>query len=464
MTLHEPSGPKELNAPQAMPEVPAIGLAVMTLAQGAATSAVQDAPAATFGQAKPQTPSTSQTRYPVSFTGSGSEYFRIWIVNLLLTIVTLGIYYPWAALRKRRYFYNNTHVAGHSFDFHGSPTSMLRGYALMAVLFVLYTVVGQFSPTMGLVVLLAIGCLYPALVWAGQRFRLSQTSWRGLRFGFTGSMAGAYKALVAPALLMALGVGLLALSGLMAPELDSTGPVSTQAEEAAEKTSAIAATFVSLGMLVVVASWPLLLWSIKRYQHKHLALGSVRSSFDAGVGPFYGAHIKAVLLTTLVASIVGIVAAVVLGVLGVAGGILGSVLGAGTGSGGLGSSMVLFAVLMVLAIVAFYLFVAFVPQPFITSRLQNLVWNRTTSTKIGFESKLRFRTLFGLGIKNWLLMVLTLGFYWPFAAVAMAKARLEAVTVLAPHGLDSMERGTDGASQDAVGDAAVDLFGVDIGM
>ena len=26
------------------------------------------------------------------FTGSAAEYFRIWIVNLLLTIVTLGIF------------------------------------------------------------------------------------------------------------------------------------------------------------------------------------------------------------------------------------------------------------------------------------------------------------------------------------------------------------------------------------
>ena len=40
------------------------------------------------------------TDYPVRFVGTGSEYFRIWIVNLLLTIVTLGIYSAWAKVRR----------------------------------------------------------------------------------------------------------------------------------------------------------------------------------------------------------------------------------------------------------------------------------------------------------------------------------------------------------------------------
>ena len=48
----------------------------------------------------------------IQFTGSGSEYFKIWIVNVLLTIVTLGIYSAWAKVRRLRYFYNNTRFAG----------------------------------------------------------------------------------------------------------------------------------------------------------------------------------------------------------------------------------------------------------------------------------------------------------------------------------------------------------------
>src|SRR5690348_9519846 len=51
-------------------------------------------------------------RLSIRFSGGGGEYFRIWIVNLLLTIVTLSLYYPWAKVRKLRYFYGNTVVDG----------------------------------------------------------------------------------------------------------------------------------------------------------------------------------------------------------------------------------------------------------------------------------------------------------------------------------------------------------------
>ncbi len=63
------------------------------------------------------------TRPPeqLHFTGTGAGYFGIWIVNLLLTIVTLGIYSAWAKVRRLQYFYRHTEIAGSSFDFHGSP-------------------------------------------------------------------------------------------------------------------------------------------------------------------------------------------------------------------------------------------------------------------------------------------------------------------------------------------------------
>ncbi|OYZ81700.1 MAG: hypothetical protein B7Y03_12095 [Polaromonas sp. 24-62-144] len=47
-------------------------------------------------------------RHRVSFTGSGGDYFRLWLSNLLLTLVTLGIYTPWARRRRIQYFFRNT--------------------------------------------------------------------------------------------------------------------------------------------------------------------------------------------------------------------------------------------------------------------------------------------------------------------------------------------------------------------
>ena len=39
---------------------------------------------------------------PFTFTGNAREYFRIWIVNLFLSIVTLGIFYVvWMFVQSR---------------------------------------------------------------------------------------------------------------------------------------------------------------------------------------------------------------------------------------------------------------------------------------------------------------------------------------------------------------------------
>lgn len=51
-------------------------------------------------EAPPQAQAEIRVR-PFSFTGSAGEYFRIWIVNIALSIVTLGIYSAWAKVRTK---------------------------------------------------------------------------------------------------------------------------------------------------------------------------------------------------------------------------------------------------------------------------------------------------------------------------------------------------------------------------
>ena len=51
---------------------------------------------------------------PISFQfkGRAGEYFRIWIVNTLLSVVTLGVYSAWAKVKRLRYFYGSTFLDG----------------------------------------------------------------------------------------------------------------------------------------------------------------------------------------------------------------------------------------------------------------------------------------------------------------------------------------------------------------
>src|SRR5258706_2352402 len=70
-------------------------------------------------------PQAPAVRHQFRFEGSGREYFKIWIVNLALSIVTLGIYSAWAKVRSKRYFYGNSYIGEHAFEYHGSPLGIL---------------------------------------------------------------------------------------------------------------------------------------------------------------------------------------------------------------------------------------------------------------------------------------------------------------------------------------------------
>ena len=130
---------------------------------------------------------------PLRFTGRGTEYFGVWIVNLLLTIVTLGVYSAWAKVRRLQYFYRHTELAASSFDFHGSPVKILIGRAVALVMLVAYNYSARVRSPLTIVVILIIALAMPWLLRNSFRFRLFNTSWRGTRFHFRGSVAGSYR-------------------------------------------------------------------------------------------------------------------------------------------------------------------------------------------------------------------------------------------------------------------------------
>ena len=93
----------------------------------------------------PQSPKTlaldNAIIHPFTFTGNTKEYFKIWIVNGLLTIITLGIYSAWAKVRNKQYLYNNTWVKGASFEYHGKPTKILLAYFIALGLILVYELI-----------------------------------------------------------------------------------------------------------------------------------------------------------------------------------------------------------------------------------------------------------------------------------------------------------------------------------
>ena len=298
----------------------------------------------------------------MTFTGTGPEYFRIWIVNLALTIATLGIYSAWAKVRRLQFFYRHTRLAGAGFDYHGDPIAILKGRLIALVLFGLYSSMGYVGTWMTLVILVIFAVLLPWLLGRSLRFRLHNSSYRGLRFRFHGTTKQAYWIFLAMPLLMVVTLFLL-------------GP----------------------------------LWHhrLKRYQFGNAAYGRTRFSTSAEVGEFYVAHIFAAMLMggLLTLLIVGIAIAAV-------------------ASGGLqpggepGDDMPSW---FLPAVFVGYILAFVGGQAITTARIQNAVWNRARLGSLGFLCELSVLRVFWIQLSNLLATLLTLGFFRPFAQVRLAR-------------------------------------------
>lgn len=132
-------------------------------------------------------------RTPIQFTGNGREYFGIWIVNVMLTIVTLGIYSAWAKVRNRQYFYGNTLLDDNNFQYLANPVTILKGRIIAFFALVAWNLASQFSPILSSLMLLGFIPLFPWVLSRSLRFNAINTSYRGVRFNFTGSYLGAAK-------------------------------------------------------------------------------------------------------------------------------------------------------------------------------------------------------------------------------------------------------------------------------
>jgi uncharacterized membrane protein YjgN (DUF898 family) len=144
------------------------------------------------------------------FHGTGSEYFGIWIVNILLTIVTLGIYSAWAKVRRNRYFYGNLELMGSRFDYHARGGQILKGRLIVFGALIIFNILTNIFPPIGFVTSLIILIALPFLVARGLRFSTRVTSYRNVRFNFVGTAGGAFKAVILGPILTVVTIGLLA--------------------------------------------------------------------------------------------------------------------------------------------------------------------------------------------------------------------------------------------------------------
>ena len=125
-----------------------------------------------------------------TFTGTWLGYYRVWITGALFTVLTLGLYAPWARVRNRRYLYGHTRLGEDPFDYRANPWRLLAGQLLVATLVALWFVSPLVRPWLPLALLGAGALFFPWLVTRSLRFKARSTVWRGLRFDFRGGAFG----------------------------------------------------------------------------------------------------------------------------------------------------------------------------------------------------------------------------------------------------------------------------------
>ena len=347
-------------------------------------------------------PGPALRRHRPEFTGETMEYFGIWIVNLVLSVLTLGIYSAWAKVRSHRYLYANTRMDGAPFEYLADPITILKGrliaYALLIVLgvSVKLQMLWVFIP-----LYLLLFATFPWLIQLGLRFRARYSAWRGLRFRFEGSVGDAY------------------INFMLLP---------------------IASLF-TLHLLL-----PYVVMQQQKYAMGWHSYGGRKFSFNGDVGKYYAAFIIAIGL--------GLTMMVIM-VTAIAAGAAGLKAAIGETVPGTGMSITLMVLLAVM-------YLAFLTVPiYLRTKWCNLMWGNTALGAHRFASTLQVRTMIWLYLSNGLAILLSLGLAVPWATIRMLRYRLSCTELLAHGSLDDFVAQAS-ASQSAAGAELVDAL--DLGM
>ncbi len=133
------------------------------------------------------------SREYLTFSGNTHDYFRIWIVNIVLTFLTLGAYSAWAKVRRNRYFYGHTRLREGRFDYHADPLAILRGRIIAVALLLLVLATQAYLPALMPFVGTLLVVVIPWLIVRSRMFSMRNTSYSNVRFGFVPAYWGAFR-------------------------------------------------------------------------------------------------------------------------------------------------------------------------------------------------------------------------------------------------------------------------------
>ena len=351
-------------------------------------------------------PVPGPVRHPLQFTGNAREFFGIWFVNLVLSVLTLGIYSAWAKVRTERYFYGNTRLAGAPFEYLADPIAILKGRLIAYAVAIGLGLSAHFQVWVVYIpLILLVLVLFPWLIHRTLRFRARYSAWRGLRFRF---VEGVYEAYV---------------------------------------------NFMFRPALQIVTAYMVLPW-VRMHQHDYTVtghrFGGKRFRFAGDLGTYY--------IPFLISIGLGFGAYVLMMVVAFGGAFLGAALSGDSGVGGeppMGVMIGIFAPL-----IAVYLALLALPI-YLRTKYINLMWRYASLGGHRFESTLRARDMIWIYFSNGVAIVASVGLLVPWAMVRIARYRAAHFTLLADGELDHFVAEAERA-EGAAGAELTDALDLDV--
>jgi len=393
---------------------------------------VEDAQAAV---AKAAPAGAGERRVPFVFSGSGSEFFKIWIVNVLLSIVTLGIYSAWAKVRTLRYFYGNTSLDGNTFEYLAEPIKILKGRLIVFAVFLVYFVAHFFFPLIGLPFGLLILLLMPWVIRQSLRFRYHYTVWRGVRFAFAGGLWDAAKAFILWPFVPFVGAAIIAgLAAFGVTIISSTA------------LKVLTSVLAFLLLLLYLLSTMHIPWHRQtHYLTDNSRFGAV--SFENHSTPRDFFKVFVVLLGILFGFMLVMTAIGVILVFAMV---------------AMGKSQPPGILINVLSMVA-YLIIISILSTWYKVRMTNLRLGQTNIGPHRLVSSYATESYLTLFITNTLATIFTLGLFYPFAKVRTARYAAEHTAIMIRGDLDGFVAERE-AEVSALGSAVSDFLDIDIGF
>ena len=351
---------------------------------------------------------------PLQFNGKTSEYFRIWIVNLCLTLLTFGLFSAWAKVRKKRYFYSHTLIADTPFQYLGQPIPILKGRLVAVAGFGLYYISSHFITSLLPFVLAAGLVVAPWVLVRSAAFNARYSAFRNMTFHLDAGYRDAAKTIYAGGIVPAFVVALI-FDGFGQPFI---------------------LAIVSIGFGIY---FPWLICRLKRFIVTHTSFGSIKGEFTARGGQFFAIYFKSALIGIAVSIPISIFMVMFLS--------------------RLSSNMWIVSYLVVLPVYTGYV----LGFAYVRARSTNLVWSHTRLGPVRFQSTLAFKDLAWLYLTNALGIIASCGLAIPWAVMRTMKYRVDHLSVQHDGSLARFV-GSDRSAVEAIGAETLDIFDWDFSL